>query len=96
MFFGALQIFKEFLFSNKILLTVFMASVAEDQASIEDGELLDPINLTPRVSRGNNPVSEAQRKNTSDNCTAVQSKKRERELLKVGLEKIKGLEKTPL
>ena len=56
-----------------------MASVAEDQAPIEDGELLDPINLTARVSRGNNPVSKASRKNTSDNCTAVKSKKRKRD-----------------
>jgi hypothetical protein len=48
--------------------------VAEDQAPIEDGEL-----LTPRVSQGNNPVSEAPRKNTSDNCTAVLSKKMKRE-----------------
>ena len=48
--------------------------MAADRAPIEDGEL-----LTLRVSRGNNPVSKASRKNTSDNCTAVQSKKRKRE-----------------
>jgi hypothetical protein len=74
-----------------------MASVAEDlQAPIEDGQLLDPINLTPRVSRGNNPVP-GPRKN-SDTCTAVQSKKRKREgrSSKLASKISKASKKTPL